>query len=103
MGEGVTLQDVLDAVGKVEHPEVKATLVDLGMVRDVKYAPETNQAEATLVLPFMGIPQSVRDYLAYSLYQAVQEVGAELKIYLDEMTEEQRQTFFQKEQALWRS
>ncbi len=98
----ITLERIQEAIAKVEHPEIAATLVDLGMVRDVAYDPESNEARLTLVVPFFGIPEAVRNYLAYSLYQAVKEVGAELKIYLAEMTEEERQAFFQKERALWR-
>ncbi len=94
---------ILDAINKVEHPEIAMSLVDLGMVRDIEYTPEDDSVVLTLVVPFFGIPQAVRDYMVNMLYQAIQAAGGELKsVNLAEMTEEERQAFFKKEHANWR-
>ncbi len=96
-----TPEQVLEAIHKVEHPEIAMTLVDLGMVRDIRI--EGQEVTLTLVLPFLGIPEAVRNYLVNSLYQAVKGQGYELvKVYIAQMTEEERQAFFQKEQKHWR-
>ena len=96
-----TPQEVMEAINKVEHPEIAMTLVDLGMVRDINI--EGQKVTLTLVLPFLGIPEAVRNYMINSLYKAVQEQGYELvKVYIAQMTEEERQAFFQKERAHWR-
>ncbi|MCK4899761.1 MAG: hypothetical protein KAS38_13335 [Anaerolineales bacterium] len=45
----------------------------------------------------------MRDYMVNSLYQAVKSTGAELtKVNLAQMTAEERQVFFTKEQHYWR-
>ncbi len=94
---------ILDAINAVEHPEIAMSLVDLGMVRDIEYTPEDDGVVLTLVVPFFGIPQAVRDYMVNALYQTIQAAGGELKgVNLAQMTEEERQAFFQKEHANWR-
>jgi metal-sulfur cluster biosynthetic enzyme len=96
-------ETIQQAINSVEHPEIAASLVDLGMVRDIEFTPEGNGVSFTLVVPFFGIPETVRDYMVGSLYRAIQDAGGELqKVSLAEMTETERQTFFQKEQTLWR-
>lgn len=98
-----TEEAVINAIKQVEHPEIKATLVDLGMLRDIKFDEETKRVSLTLVLPMLGIPQTVRDYMLYSLYDAAKKAGAEeFAPSLAEMTQEEREAFFKKEKALWR-
>ena len=45
-----------------------------------------NQVSLKLVLPFLGIPAVIRDYLIRSLQQAVADFGAKLKVQVAEMT-----------------
>jgi hypothetical protein len=100
--EQASSEAIVAALSSVEHPEIAATLVDLGMVRDIQYDEASNTASLILVLPFFGIPQNVRDYMVYSLYQSIKPYGVEFKVGLAEMTEEERQAFFVKEKELWR-
>ena len=98
-----TPEQVLEAIHKVEHPEIAMTLVDLGMVRDIQIEEQEQKVTLTLVLPFLGIPEAVRNYMINSLYQAIKEQGYELaKVYIAQMTEEERQAFFEKEHKHWR-
>ncbi len=99
----VTQEAIVEAIHKVEHPEIASSLVDLGMVRDISYSPDEKRVTLTLVLPFMGIPQAVRDYMINSLAKAVQPFGTDLYVNLAEMTPQERMAFMQKEQSLWRS
>jgi len=95
---------ILDSINKVEHPEIAMSLADLGMVRDIEYDSKDNGIILTLVLPFFGIPQTVKDYMINSLSQAIKDAGGELKnVNLAQMTEEERQAFLEKENANWRS
>jgi len=95
---------ILESINKVEHPEIAMSLVDLGMVRDIEFDPQDDGVILTLVLPFFGIPQAVRDYMVNSLSQSIKDAGGELKnVNLAQMTEEERQAFFQKENAKWRT
>ncbi len=96
-----TAEEIIAAINKVEHPEIALPLVDLGMVQDVKV--ENDGVTLTLVVPSVGIPEAVRNYMVSSLYQAVVAQGSTLKrVYLAEMDAEEREAFFQKERAYWR-
>jgi metal-sulfur cluster biosynthetic enzyme len=92
---------ILQAIRQVEHPEISSSLVDLGMVQDIKVTGD--KVSLKLVLPFLGIPAAIRDYMTRSLRQAVASQGAELEVELAEMTPAERQRFFMLEQRNWRS
>jgi len=91
-------QKIVQALSQVEHPEIKNTLVDLGMVKDIQVEGD----RVKLMLPIMGIPPAVRDYMINSLQQAVTNQGVELDVTLAEMTPQERQSFFMMEQQNWR-
>jgi metal-sulfur cluster biosynthetic enzyme len=65
MRRNISEKDIHQAVGQVMHPEINRTLVELGMVQDI--ALKDDEITLTLVLPFLGIPFSVEDYLVNSL------------------------------------
>jgi metal-sulfur cluster biosynthetic enzyme len=98
-----TRDAIMAAVGSVEHPAIAATLVDLGMVRDVIYNPADQGVALTLVLPFANIVEDVRNYMVNSLYIAIKGAGGELqKVTVALMTDEERERFLQLEQENWR-
>jgi metal-sulfur cluster biosynthetic enzyme len=100
----LTSQTIVDAVNTVEHPEIAMSLVDLGMVRDIVYDPERNAAAATLVIPFMGIPEVVRHYMLNALYVAIEKTGVDtVEFDIAEMTNDEREEFFAKEHAYWKA
>jgi metal-sulfur cluster biosynthetic enzyme len=82
------------------HPEISRTLVELGMVKDT--ALRDGEVTLTLVLPFIGIPASIKDCLVNSLRQAVIRLGARPKIKIAEMNQEDRLDFLAMEQESWR-
>ena len=93
---------IIESLEKVEHPSISATLLDLGMLRDVKVTPE-GKVSFTIVLPFPNIPENVRNYLINSLTNVTQTAGGELeKADLAIMSEEERQNFLLIEQQNWR-
>ncbi len=99
----ITNDVIMEAVATVEHPEISMSLVDLGMVRDVDYDPKRNAARATLVIPFMGIPEVIRNILLQSLYDAMKSTGVDVVEFdIAEMSPEERQAFFVKEHSHWR-
>ncbi len=53
---GAQNEAILAAIGKVEHPAIATSLMDLGMLREVVIIPE-GQTSLTLVLPFPSIPE----------------------------------------------
>ena len=100
MVKNISDEDVRQAIGQVMHPEISRTLVDLGMVKDVVL--EGDKVTLTLVLPFLGIPASIKDYLESSLRQAVMKLGANAEIRIAEMNQEQRLAFLAMEQEAWK-
>jgi len=100
MLENISEEDVHQAVGQVVHPEISRTLVELGMVRDI--ALKDAEVMLTLVLPFLGIPASIKYYLMNSLRQAVMRLGANVEIRIAEMNEEERLAFLAMEQEGWK-
>lgn len=84
----------------MEHPQINCSLVDLGMVQDIQASEEGGSLK--LVLPFLGIPTVIRDYMVHSLQQAVGGFGVELEIQVTEMTPAERQQFLTLEQQNWK-
>lgn len=96
-------QALLDAISTVEHPEIAATLMALGMIRQIQYHEDEHAVSLVLLLPALSIPQQVRDYLLQSLYQVIQPFGLQFKVMLGEMDDEARAHFFQMSQAAWKA
>ena len=95
-------QTIHEALAKVEHPSISATLIELGMLKNVTVTPD-GKVTFTLVLPFPSIPDNIRDYLINSLASAAQSAGGEISgANLDLMSDEERQEFLVKEQENWR-
>ena len=100
MAKNILAEDVHQAIEQVLHPEINRTLVELGMVKDI--AVKHNDVTLTLVLPLLGIPVSVKDYLMNSLRQAVMKLGAKIEIRVAEMNQEERLAFLAMEQESWK-
>jgi len=99
MTKNISEEAVHQAIGQVMHPEINLSLIELGMVKDI--ALKDNEVTLTLVLPFLGIPVSIKDYLVNSLRQALMELGAKIEIRVAEMNQEERQNFLVMERANW--
>jgi metal-sulfur cluster biosynthetic enzyme len=100
MVTNISLQDVQEAIGKVTHPAISRTLVDLGMIKDVGL--HGSEARLTLVLPILSIPVPVKDYLVNSLREEVTALGVQLEVEIAQMNEEERQAFLAMEQENWK-
>ena len=101
MNKNISEEGIHQAVGQVMHPEINRTLVELGMVKDITM--KDNEVTLTLVLPFLGIPVSIKDYLMNSLRQAVMKLGAKVEIRVAEMSQGERKAFLAMEQESWRA
>jgi ATP-binding protein involved in chromosome partitioning len=100
MVKNISEEDVHQAIGQVMHPEISRSLVELGMVKDV--ALRGDEVSLSLVLPFLGIPAAIKDYLVSSLRQAVMDLGAKVEIKIAEMNQEERLAFLAMEQEGWK-
>ena len=83
---------------------VKQYLKDKGFsFREVNVERDRDgEVTLTLVLPFIGIPASIKDYLVNSLRRAVIWLGARPKIKIAEMNQDERLDFLAMEQESWR-
>lgn len=100
MARNISEADVRRAVGQVMHPQIDRSLVELGMVKDI--ALDDGGITLTLVLPILGIPVTVKDYLVDSLRQSVAKLGPNVEIRIAEMNQEERLTFLAMEQESWK-
>ena len=71
-------QEIVQAIEQVQHPEIKNTLVELGMVQDIKVDGE--QVSLRLVLPFLGIPAAVRDRAEAQLQEFLQQTEVSVDV-----------------------
>lgn len=94
-----TLEDIEAAIETVSHPEIDATLVDLGMIDDVTYDGTT--ATVTLALPMLNIPEQVKQILVSRLQEAAEGAGADFEAEITVMSDAQRERFFELETENW--
>ena len=91
-------EEVKEVVGKVMHPEVDASLVELGMVEDIKL--EGNKVSLTMVFPFPGVP--IKHMLMESIREPLEQQGLEVEITERTMSQDELQKFFKMEQEKWK-
>jgi len=84
-------RQVHQALQGVKHPESDRSLMELGMIRDVRV--EDKQVRFTVVLPFMNVP--VKDQIVSEARAAVEKLpGVErVTVKLAEMTQKERAHF----------
>ena len=97
----LTKEEVIQAISKTTHPEIDDSLVDLGMVKDVRIEKEV--VVVTLNLPFMGIP--IKDELARIVTEAVANAdqASRAEVQYATMSEEERTEFMRKARERWKS
>ncbi len=85
-------EQVLDALKKVEDPELHKSLVDLGMVQDIEIA--GNAVRITISLTMAGCP--LKDQIKRDVKEAAGRIPGveEVRVVLTTMTSEQRARIF---------
>lgn len=96
----ITEEDARKAIAEVKHPAIDRTLVDLGIVKDIKV--EEGKVLVTIALPFAGIPAQIRQYLVNSVSAPIKNLGAEIEVELTIMNQDEQQAFLAMEQKSWR-
>ena len=91
-------EEVKEIIGQVMHPEIDASLMKLGMIKDIKL--EGNKVSLTMVFPFPGVP--IRDMLIESVKKPLEELGLQVEINEVVMNQEELQNFFKMEQEKWK-
>lgn len=91
-------EEVKEIVGKVMHPEIDASLVELGMVENVEV--KGNKVSLTMVFPFAGVP--IKYMLIESVKEPLEKMGMEVEITERTMSQDELQKFFKMEQEKWK-
>ncbi len=88
----ISKEQVLEALKKVEDPELHKSLVDLGMVQDIEIAGDA--VRVTIALTMAGCP--LKDQIKRDVKEAVGSIPGvrEVRVVLTTMTSEQRAKIF---------
>ena len=88
------------ALKEIEHPEINATLFDLGMIKDIDI--KEDKVTLTLKVPMLDIP--VKDYLINDIKSAVKKEDENIKITInvEKMDKKERAKFVKTAQYAWR-
>jgi len=81
------------------HPEIEASLVDLGMIKDIKV--KGKKVILTLLLPFLGVP--IEGMLIDRIRKTLKVKGLEAEIKEGVMGAKERQKFLRISQEKWKS
>jgi metal-sulfur cluster biosynthetic enzyme len=98
--KSITNEDVMKVIEPIEHPEITATLVKLGMMLDANV--QGNKVNVAMALPMYEIPEAVRNILVESIRKSIENLGLELNVHFFEMTKEVRDNFFAVSRANWK-
>jgi len=93
-----TEQDVMKVVSEVQHPAIAYSLLELGIVKDLKV--NGNVVNATFAFPFPNIP--IADQLINSISEPIVSLGFDFRYSVVVMTEEEKKKFLSMEMKAWR-
>jgi len=93
-----TIFDLAQKITKVEHPYIKYSLTELGIVTDIDL--EDNLVTLEFAWPFPEIP--IRDELVNAVEKVVADLGFELKYTERVMTNMERNDFLALEKQGWK-
>jgi len=92
--------DIDQALSKVMHPEINYSLVDLGMIEDVIC--KKDEVNLTLKLPFLNVP--IKEFLIQSIKETLADLdeAIQVKVNLEQMSEEERDNFTKMAKEGWK-
>ena len=99
MSDQVTSDTVEEALDEVTHPEIDASLVELGMIDDVTVDGET--AAVDVAIPMPTIPEAIKSMLAQRVSEGVASLGVDAKVEFVVMDAQTRDRFFELETQEW--
>lgn len=99
MTSDITVERVEDAIADVTHPEIDATLVELGMIDDVRV--DGSAVTIDVAIPMAGIPDQIKQLLARGLADALEGMDVDITVQFVLMDEETRENFFEMEEDNW--
>lgn len=100
MGNNFSEEYIRNEIGKVMHPTINCSLVELGLVKNIEVKP--GRVTIIMALPFAEVPDSIRNYLEDSLREAIEEVEAAVEIQTEVMNKEELKKFLALEKEHWK-
>ena len=93
-------RDVEQTLSQLMHPEIKYSLVDLGMIEDVVC--EQGKVRLTLKLPFPQVP--VKDLLIDIIKKTLSDLNSsiQVEINIEQMSQEERENFMKMAKEGWK-
>jgi len=89
MAKNISEQDVRKAIAEVKHPAIDCTLVELGIVKDIKV--NGDNVVMTIAFPVPNIP--IRDMIVNSVREPIARLGVECQIKETIMDPTEREAF----------
>jgi metal-sulfur cluster biosynthetic enzyme len=87
-------------VANVIHPTINCSLVDLGIVKNIKI--KTGKVIITMAFPFTEVPVSIKDYLVEMVKESIEEIEKPVEIETVVMTKEELKKFLELEKEHWK-
>ncbi len=94
----MTKEEVIEMISDVKHPAIDHSLLDLGIVKDVRV--EDDKVKITFSLPFPQVP--ITDMLVNSIDQLLQSNGVNADYDFTLMDEKEKAEFLRMEEEAWR-
>jgi metal-sulfur cluster biosynthetic enzyme len=89
----LTLKDVVNTISRINHPAINYSLIDLGIVTDIKLI----ENKVVLVFAFSSTHLSMDSELIQSVSQPIHDLDLDFEYEVRLMTEEEKSKFLQME------
>jgi len=94
----MTKEEVIEIISDVKHPAIDYSLIDLGIVKNIRV--ENDKVKITFSLPFPQIP--IKDMLVNSIDQTLQSSGINADYDFTLMDEKEKAEFLRMETEAWK-
>jgi len=90
-------EKIREVLSEVKHPAIDCSLIELGIVKDIKL--EGNEVKVTMAFPFPDIP--IKDQLIKSVKDPLEKMNLNVEVKTVVMNKEELQNFLKKEEENW--
>lgn len=91
-------EEIKKILEKVMHPEINASLVDLGIIKEINV--EGKKVIVEMAFPFPGVP--IKEMLIDIVKEPLEKSGLQVEIKESVMNQEELKKFFRSEQEKWK-
>ena len=94
----MTKEEIIKAISGVMHPAINFSLLDLGIVKNIRV--EDDKVKITFAFPFPNIP--IKDMLVNFIDQPLKTFGVSADYDFTVMSDEERENFLRMETEGWK-